>query len=208
MYLSFLFSSMINHGYAPAIFLQSNMVSIPKGARANVTDSNMYLSIAISSIKSKILDNVIIEQQQLSLATSSYQFGFKSKAAIVHNLSNDVAFQLDKRIVCFIHNALNHSNKVCRLLLLAKLHSISSTFATNYRHLCYKYELVQSDWHSGLTHLLGKVKMKYQNKNSQNCPANMSIIRELCDIRDGRHIACDIISKTEVCSLLDIICTE
>ena len=33
---------------------------------------------------------------------------------IVHNLSNDVAFQLDKRIVCFIHNALNHSNKVCR----------------------------------------------------------------------------------------------
>ena len=43
---------------------------------------------------------------------------------------------------------------------------------------------------------------------SKVCPANMSIIRELCDIRDGRHIACDIISKTEVCSLLDIICTE
>ena len=81
MYLSFLFSSMINHGYAPATFLQSNMVPIPKGARANVTDSNMYRSIAISSIMSKILDNVIIEQQQLSLATSSYQFGFKSKAS-------------------------------------------------------------------------------------------------------------------------------
>ena len=30
---------------------------------------------------SKILDNVNIEQQQLSLATSSYQFGFKSKAS-------------------------------------------------------------------------------------------------------------------------------
>ena len=117
---------------------------------------------------------------------------------IAHNLSNDVG----------IHNALNHSNKVCRLLLLAKLHSISSTFATNYRHLCYKYDLVQTDWHSGLAHLLSKVKMKYQNKNAQNCPANMSIIRELFDIRDGRHIACDIISKAEVCSLLDIICTE
>ena len=127
---------------------------------------------------------------------------------IVHKLSNDFAFQLDKRIVCFIHNALNHSNKVRRLLLLAKLHSISSTFATNYRHLCYKYDLVQTDWNAGLAHLLGKVKMKYRNKNAQNCPANMSIIRELCDIRDGSHIACDIISKTEVCSLLDIICTE
>ena len=53
MYLSFLFSSMINHGYAPATFLQSNMAPIPNGARSNVTDSNMYRSIAISSIMSK-----------------------------------------------------------------------------------------------------------------------------------------------------------
>ena len=128
---------------------------------------------------------------------------------IVHNLSNDVSFQLEI-YVCFIHNALNHSNKVCRLLVLAKLHSISSTFATYYRHLSYKYDLVQTDCHAGLAHLLGKVKMKYQNKNAQNCPSNMSIVRELCDIRDGRHtcIACDIISRAEMCSLLDIICTE
>ena len=97
---------------------------------------------------------------------------------------------------------------LCQIKHYHIIHSISSTFATNYRHLCYKYELVQSDRHSGLAHLLGKVKMKYQNKNAQICPANMIIIRELCDIRDGRHIACDIISKTEVCSLLDIICTE
>ena len=81
MYLSFLFSSMINHGYAPATFLQSNIVPIPKGTRANVTNSNMYRNIAISSIMSKSLDSVIIEQHQLSLATSSYQFGFKSKAS-------------------------------------------------------------------------------------------------------------------------------
>ena len=56
---------------------------IPKGARANVTDSNMYRCIAISSIMSKILDNVIIEQQQFALSTSAYQFGFKSKASTV-----------------------------------------------------------------------------------------------------------------------------
>ena len=73
----------VDNSYAPATFLQSNMVPIPKGARANVTDSNMYRSIAISSIMSKILDNVIIEQQQVSLATSSYQFGFKSKVSTV-----------------------------------------------------------------------------------------------------------------------------
>ena len=78
-----MFSSMINHGYAPDTFLQANMIPIPKGARANVTDSNMYRSIAISSIMSKILDNVIIEQQQFALYTSAYQFGFKSKASTV-----------------------------------------------------------------------------------------------------------------------------
>ena len=82
MYLSCMFSSMINHGYAPDTFLQANMIPIiPKGARANVTDSNMYRSIAISSIMSKILDhssimskildNVIIEQQQFALSTSA-----------------------------------------------------------------------------------------------------------------------------------------
>ena len=74
---------MINHGYAPDTFLQANMIPIPKGARANVTDSNMYRSIAISSIMSKILDNVIIEQQQFALSTSAYQFGFKSKSSTV-----------------------------------------------------------------------------------------------------------------------------
>ena len=69
-------------------------------------------------------------------------------------------------------------------MLLAKLHSMNSTLAPNYRHLCYKYDLVQTDWHAGIAHLLGKVKMKYQNKNEQNCPPIMSIILELCDIRE------------------------
>ena len=63
----FLFSSMISHGYEPDTFLQANMIPIPKGATANVTDSNMYRSIAISSIVSKILDNVITEQQRFAL---------------------------------------------------------------------------------------------------------------------------------------------
>ena len=46
------------------------------------------------------------------------------------------------------------------------------------------------------------------HRNAQNCPPIMSVFRELCDITDGRHIACGIISKADVCSFLDIICTE
>ena len=37
--------------------------------------------MVFSSIMSKILDNVVIEQQHLSLTTSFHQFGFKSKAS-------------------------------------------------------------------------------------------------------------------------------
>ena len=97
---------MINHGYALATFLQSNMVPIPKGARANVTDSNMYRSIVLSCM-SKILDNVIIEQQQLALATPSYQFRFKSKASTASTmLVKTMQYYLEKE-----------DNSVCLLLL-------------------------------------------------------------------------------------------
>ena len=49
----------------------------------------------------------------------------------------------------------------------------NSTVATKYRHLCFKCHLVQNDWHVGSAHLLGKVKIKYQNIIAQNCPPNI-----------------------------------
>ena len=83
MSISVLFCTMISHGFAPERFLRSTMIPIPKGARANLSDSNMYRSIAISSLLSKILDNIIIEQQYTSLSTSYYQFGFKPNSSTV-----------------------------------------------------------------------------------------------------------------------------
>jgi len=41
----------------------------------------MYRSIAISSLLSKILDNIIIDKQRASLSTSNYQFGFKANSS-------------------------------------------------------------------------------------------------------------------------------
>ena len=55
---------MINHGYAPPEFLHFSTIPLPKGARADLSNSDMYRSIAISSILSKIFNNVIIERQQ------------------------------------------------------------------------------------------------------------------------------------------------
>ena len=74
---------MINHGYAPPEFLHSSMIPLPKGARADLSNSDIYRSIAISSLLNKIFDNVIIERRQDFLSTSNYQFGFKAKSSTV-----------------------------------------------------------------------------------------------------------------------------
>ena len=74
---------MINHGYAPLDFLHSPMIPLPKGAQADLSNSDMFRSIAISSLLNKIFDNVIIERQQDCLSTSNYQFGFTAKSSTV-----------------------------------------------------------------------------------------------------------------------------
>ena len=87
---------------------------------------------------------------------------------IMYNLSSDIRLQLDTRIVTYIYiyiYALNSSNCVSRSLLQSKLHCSGSTFASNYRHLSYKYNVCEEDLFSGLSHLLGKVKMRFAEIN-------------------------------------------
>ena len=83
IYLSLLFTVMITHGFAPPEFIKSSIIPIPKGAKATLNDSEKYRSIAISSLLSKILDHIIIDQQSQFLTTSNYQFGFKPKLSTV-----------------------------------------------------------------------------------------------------------------------------
>ena len=45
-HLSVLFTSMMNHGYAPAEFLKPSMLPLPKGARADLSNSDMYRNFA------------------------------------------------------------------------------------------------------------------------------------------------------------------
>ena len=82
-YVCILFNAMICHSYAPPSFIKSSIIPIPKGTKATLTDSNKYRSIAISSILSKVLDYIIIDNQKLAFQTSDYQFGFKSKSLTV-----------------------------------------------------------------------------------------------------------------------------
>ena len=82
-YLGLLYTSMVYHGYCPPSFICANIIPIPKGSKANLSDSDKYRSIAISSLRGKILDHIIIEKQSEALKTSNYQFGFKAKSPTV-----------------------------------------------------------------------------------------------------------------------------
>ena len=82
-YLGLLYTSMVYHGYYPPSFICANIILIPKGSKANLSDSDKYRSIAISSLLGKILDRIIIEKQSEALKTCNYQFGFKTKSSTV-----------------------------------------------------------------------------------------------------------------------------
>ena len=115
---------------------------------------------------------------------------------IVYNLSSDIRLQFDKRIVTFIYSALNSSICVSRSLLQSKLHCSSCTFASNYRHLAYICNICEEDWFSGLSHLRGKVKMRFA-KIDKSCKYSTQALIGLCGIRDGT-IQCNILNQNEV----------
>ena len=71
------------HSFDPPDFVISVIISILQGPRVALTESENYRSIAISSLLSKILDHIIIDNQVHSLSTSDYQFGFKSHSSTV-----------------------------------------------------------------------------------------------------------------------------
>ena len=133
---------------------------------------------------------------------------YRRNASILKAFFCNISFrlQLDKRIVTFIYNALNSSNCVSRSLLQSKLHCTGSTFASNYRHLSYKYNICEEDWFSGLSPLLGKVKMLLAEIN-KSCIYSTQALIELCGIRDGT-IQCNILNHNEVCALIDVLSTN
>ena len=80
-----------------------------------------------------------------------WKIPYRTHSAIVHNLSYNIDFQIDTRMIKFIHSCLNHSNIVCKSIVLSKLYCIKSTFGSNYKYLSCKYGISQDDWYTNLT---------------------------------------------------------
>ena len=79
--LTLLFNSMLSHGIAPDELLLGTMIPLIKDGRMSKQNSDNYRSLTIGTGLSKLLETVILKQQEDALKTSDLQFGFKAKSS-------------------------------------------------------------------------------------------------------------------------------
>ncbi len=81
IHLAILFTMMLRYGFSPDGMLFGTMVPIPKGRWANLSNSDNFRAITLSSILCKILDVVILTKESDNLCSSNLQFSFKPGGA-------------------------------------------------------------------------------------------------------------------------------
>ena len=79
--LTLLFNSMLSHGIAPDELLLGTMIPLIKDGRLSKQCSDNYRSLTIGTGLSKLLEIIILNQQEDVLKTSDLQFGFKAKSS-------------------------------------------------------------------------------------------------------------------------------
>jgi len=105
IHISFLFTAIISHGSVPRDFVTSTVIPIPKKRNCDMSDSENFRGISLSSLFGKIFDNVILSQFHENLCTSDLQFGFKQNSSTnmcTMILKETVAYYLNKGSPVFV----------------------------------------------------------------------------------------------------------
>ena len=76
--LSICYMCMFKHSYMPQSMINSIIVPLVKNKCGKLTDKNNYRPIALSSITSKVFENIILLRLEEYIWTTDNQFGFKS----------------------------------------------------------------------------------------------------------------------------------
>ena len=77
LYLSFLYSMMITHGYSNDTFNTVVFNPIVKDGRKSKCDSSNYRAISLNSLFSKIYDYILLDHFNAEFSSSDYQFAYK-----------------------------------------------------------------------------------------------------------------------------------
>ena len=102
LYISFLFTIMIRHGFSNSTFNTVVFNPLVKNERKCKSDSDNYRAIALNSMFSKLLDYIILEFFNQELLSSDYQFAYKK------NFSTTMcSFLLKDTVEYYINNGNN-----------------------------------------------------------------------------------------------------
>ena len=94
--LSQLFTSLVSHGYMPALLQDSILVPVPKSNK-DASVSHNYRPIALSSTFSKVFEWLILYKYSEFFVSSHLQFGFKPHSStslctgVVKNTTSSMA---------------------------------------------------------------------------------------------------------------------
>jgi len=111
-HIALLFAAMAFHGTVPDNLLYSTIIPIPKGNKGNVTDSNNFRGIMLSSIFVKLFDNIVLYRYGDFLSSSELQFGFKAKSS-----TNLCSMVLKESLAYYVNN---QSSVFCTFLDASK----------------------------------------------------------------------------------------
>ena len=81
VFIGFLFTALLRHGYSPDGAITGTMLPLIKGRWSNSSLSDNYRAITLSSIFSKMIDIIILHKFEGELQTSDLQFSFKKESS-------------------------------------------------------------------------------------------------------------------------------
>ncbi len=105
VYLSLLFTSMLPNGISPEGMLNGTMVPIPKGRWANLTISDNFRAITLSSIFGKLIDMIVMNKENENLSTSGIQYSFKpgsSTSLCTSMIQETVSYFVHGGVMCMV----------------------------------------------------------------------------------------------------------
>ncbi len=123
---------------------------------------------------------------------------------IVNGICESIVTRLDRKLLKYIYNMIHSTNYTVCCLVPSLLSCRSSVLAENYRYLSYKYTICREDWQGNIGQLINKVNDLELYTDEQHII--IDYVRELCKIRD-KMLSTEL-TKAEIQSLIDVICTE
>ena len=101
-YLALLFTAMLRHGSSPDGIVLGTMIPLPKGRWNDLSCSDNFRAITLSSIFGKLLDFIILVKEEKHLCTSDLQFSFKKGASTTLCTS-----MMQETTSYYVHNGTN-----------------------------------------------------------------------------------------------------